>query len=167
MMGEIGAATYVKIATNLIMGAQIEILAEALELLKLGKVPLSLLGAALQHSAANSGVIAMKLPLMLQGNFEPHFSIKNMLKDLQFGLDIAASHQINLPTTAATATAFVKAIEHGLGDADTAALAAHYGYSGTEANFFSLMPPASSASTVNGSKKLSPYKKSFFSFFKK
>ena len=36
MLGEIGVATYVKIATNLIMGAQVEILAEALEFLRLG-----------------------------------------------------------------------------------------------------------------------------------
>jgi len=63
-MGDIGAATTVKIATNVIMAAQINALAEALTLLKLAKIPLQSLQPALTHNAAYSPVIAMKLPLM-------------------------------------------------------------------------------------------------------
>jgi 3-hydroxyisobutyrate dehydrogenase-like beta-hydroxyacid dehydrogenase len=102
-MGAIGTATYIKIATNLIAGVQIQVLAEALEFLNLGKIPLHYLHEALQYNAAFSTTIGMKLPLMLQGDFEPHFSTKNMLKDLQLALDLVENDGISLPATAATA----------------------------------------------------------------
>ncbi|MFZ4115324.1 MAG: NAD(P)-dependent oxidoreductase [Chthoniobacterales bacterium] len=127
-MGAIGTATYIKIATNLIAGVQIQVLAEALEFLNLGEIPFQYLHEALQHNAAFSNTIGMKLPLMLQGNFEPHFSTKNMLKDLQFALNLVEDHGIALPATAATAASLRDLVALGLGDKDYSALAARYDY---------------------------------------
>ena len=141
-VGPVGAATYVKIANNVLIAAQVASLAEALELLKLGKVPLDKLGETLQHSAANSSTLAMKLPQMLGADYEPRFSSKNMLKDLQFGLEIAHSYGTEFPTTAAVAGALNRAVERGLGDADLAAMAAEYSFPGTEQNLFSLISKA-------------------------
>lgn len=122
-MGPIGSATTVKIATNMIMAAQVKALAESLTLLKLTNVPLQHLQEALEHNAAYSPVIAMKLPLILQRNFEPHFSTKNMLKDLRFALALAKENHIELPTTGATAGALENLIFQGLGDKDYSVLA--------------------------------------------
>ena len=84
----------------------------------------------------------MKLPQMLGADYEPRFSTKNMLKDLQFGLEIAQTHGTEFPTTAAVAAALRRAVERGLGEADIAALAAEYSFPGTEQNLFALKPPA-------------------------
>jgi 3-hydroxyisobutyrate dehydrogenase-like beta-hydroxyacid dehydrogenase len=127
-MGSVGAATYVKLATNMISASQIEVLAEALALLDRGGVPLTRLQEALQQNVANSGAIAAKLPLMLNGEFDPRFSVKNMLKDLQLALRAVEGKGINLPATSATAGALIGAVHAGWGEDDFASLARHYTY---------------------------------------
>lgn len=163
-VGPVGVATVVKIANNMLIAAQVAALAEALELLKLGKVPLDKLGETLQHSAANSSTLAMKLPQMLGADYEPRFSTKNMLKDLQFGLEIAHAHRTEFPTTAVIAATLRRTEERGFGDADFAAVASHYTFPGTEQNLFALKPPAVLASNHSSSKQNS--KRGIFSFFK-
>ena len=130
-MGPVGAATYVKVATNMISAAQIEVLSEALALLYRGGVPLPRLMEALEYNAANSGVISAKLPMMLSGDFEARFSVKNMLKDLQIALRSVEGKGIEMPATAATAGALMAAVEAGWADDDFASMARHYAYPGT------------------------------------
>ena len=130
-MGPVGSATYVKLATNMISAAQIEALAEALALLYRGGVPLPRLREALDHNVANSGAISAKLPLMLAGEFDPRFSVKNMLKDLQIALRSVEGKGIDLPATSATAGALMGAVQSGWGEDDFSSLARHYAYPGT------------------------------------
>jgi len=130
-MGPVGAATYVKLATNMISAAQVEVLAEALALLDRGGVPLPRLGEALELNVAKSGVIDAKLPLMLSGEFETRFSVKNMLKDLQIVLRAVDGKGIDLPTTSATAGALMGAVQAGWSDDDFSSLARHYAYPGS------------------------------------
>jgi 3-hydroxyisobutyrate dehydrogenase-like beta-hydroxyacid dehydrogenase len=130
-MGPVGAATYVKVATNMISASQVEVLAEALALLHRGGVPLERLQEALDHNVANSGVIAAKLPLMLAGDFDTRFSVKNMLKDLQIALRSVEGKGIDLPATSATAGALLGAVQAGWAGDDFASLARHYAYPGS------------------------------------
>jgi len=148
-MGPVGAATYVKVATNMISAAQIEVLAEALSLLDRGGVPLQRLQEALEHNVANSGVITAKLPLMLSGEFDPRFSVKNMLKDLQIALRSVEGKGIDLPATAATAGALMGAVQAGWGEDDFASLARHYTYAGSVKDL--PVAPASSPTTTSAS----------------
>lgn len=127
-MGPVGAATYVKVATNMISAAQIEALAEALALLHRGGVPADRLQEALEHNVANSGVISAKLPLMISGDYEARFSVKNMLKDLQIALRATEGKGIPLPVTAATAGALMGAVQSGWADDDFSSLSRHYAY---------------------------------------
>jgi 3-hydroxyisobutyrate dehydrogenase-like beta-hydroxyacid dehydrogenase len=131
LMGPVGAATYVKIATNMISAAEIGVLSEALALLARGGIPLPRLLEALHHNVANSGVISAKLPLMLTGDFSPRFSVKNMLKDLQIALRSVEGKGIDMPVTAATAGALMGAMQAGWGEDDFASLARHYDYAGS------------------------------------
>jgi 3-hydroxyisobutyrate dehydrogenase-like beta-hydroxyacid dehydrogenase len=131
-MGPVGAATYIKLATNMISASQVEVLAEALALLHRGGVPLERLGEALEYNVANAGVITAKLPLMLAGDFAPRFSVKNMLKDLQIALRSVEGKGIDLPSTAATAGALLGAVQAGWAEDDFASLARHYAYPGTD-----------------------------------
>jgi 3-hydroxyisobutyrate dehydrogenase-like beta-hydroxyacid dehydrogenase len=165
-VGPVGAATYVKIANNILIAAQVASLAEALELLKLGMVPLDKLGKTLQYSVAHSPALAMKLPQMLGADYEPRFSSENMLKDLQFGLEIGDAYGTEFPTTAAIAGSLKRIVEKGLGKADFAALAAEYSFPGAEQHFFTLDPPVATNTKEDSSKKeRGPF--SFFKIFKK
>lgn len=121
-MGSIGAATMIKLATNIIMGVQIKGLTEALELLKVAGISADYLVRALEQSAANSPVIRMKLKKILDSDFEPHFSTKNMLKDLEHSLNVAADHDVNLAATVATASSLKNLVTMGLGDEDYSVL---------------------------------------------
>jgi 3-hydroxyisobutyrate dehydrogenase-like beta-hydroxyacid dehydrogenase len=131
LMGPVGAATYVKVATNMISAAEIGVLSEALALLARGGVPLPRLMEALEHNVANSGAISAKLPLMLSGDFAPRFSTKNMLKDLQIALRSVEGKGIDLPVTSATAGALMGAMQAGWGEEDFASIARHYAYAGS------------------------------------
>jgi 3-hydroxyisobutyrate dehydrogenase-like beta-hydroxyacid dehydrogenase len=130
-MGPVGAATYVKVATNMIIASQVAALAEALALLHGAEVPLERLGEALEFNVANSGVIAAKLPLMLSGDFEARFSVKNMLKDLQIALRTVGEKGIDLPSTSASAGALMGAVQAGWAEDDFASMSRHYAYPGS------------------------------------
>jgi len=131
LMGPVAAATYVKIATNMISAAEIGVLSEALALLARGGIPLPRLLEALQHNVASSGAITAKLPMMLTGDFVPRFSVKNMLKDLQIALRSVEGKGIDLPVTAATAGSLMGAVQAGWGEDDFASMARHYEYAGS------------------------------------
>lgn len=139
-MGPVGAATYVKVATNMINASQIEALAEALALLHRGGVPLERLREALEYNVANSGTITAKLPLMLAGDFSPRFSVKNMLKDLQIALRAVEGKGIDLPATSATAGALMGAVQAGWAGDDFASLARHYAYPGSVKEIIAAAP---------------------------
>ena len=174
-MGPVGAATYVKVATNMISAAQIEVLSEALALLYRGGVPLPRLMEALEYNAANSGVISAKLPMMLSGDFEARFSVKNMLKDLQIALRSVEGKGIEMPATAATAGALMAAVEAGWADDDFASMARHYAYPGTvkelsETTFTSSRPLVDSGASSKkepdaGHAESKSTGKSFFGIF--
>ena len=170
-MGPVGAATYVKLAANMITAAEIEVLAEALALLDRGGVPLIRLEEAMSHNLANSGTISLKLPLMLAGEFSARFSVKNMLKDLQIALRSVEGKGIELPATSATAGALMGAVQAGWGEDDFASLARHYSYAGslkdypgTSTDFLAEDHDSLKASLDPASQKSEPVKKGLFGF---
>ena len=170
-MGPVGSATYVKLATNMISAAEVEVLAEALALLDRGGVPLPRLKEALEHNVANSGAISAKMPLMLSGEFAPRFSVKNMLKDLQIALRSVEGKGIDLPATAATAGALMGAVQAGWAEDDFASLARHYAYAGSVQGLPAAdTSPSSSKAALPARKELpesaaDPVKKTFFGLF--
>ena len=177
-MGPVGAATYDKIATNMISAAEVGVLSEALALLARGGIPLTRLQEALQHNVANSGVISAKLPLMLTGDFAPRFSVKNMLKDLQISLRSVEGKGIDMPVTASIAGVLMGAVQAGWGDDDFASLARHYAYAGSVKD---LHEPVETVPVISpkhargeakpgGNEKENPvedFKKKFFGLFER
>ena len=83
MIGAIGDASVMKVATNLVTAAIAQIAAEALALVRKAGIPPELFARAMKSNASNSATLEMKLPLILAGDFEPHFSVKHMLKDVR------------------------------------------------------------------------------------
>lgn len=126
-IGEIGEASAVKIATNLLVGATVEALAEALAILqKAGVDPAKFAPAAEQH-ALYSPLIAMKLQPMLEGDFDPRFALKHLFKDIRLALDLAGGEAADLPMTSGLAGSLASALHKGWGDEDMAAVARHFG----------------------------------------
>lgn len=117
-VGGIGHATIVKIATNMVTSTTIQVLGEALALsLAHGVDPQTFL-TAVEHNACNSKVAGMKLPAMIAGDYETHFSLNNMFKDSQFALTLAKQAGIDIPALATTAGSMFQAIKAGHGNED-------------------------------------------------
>lgn len=126
LIGDIGQATAIKIATNMITAASVQAGAEALALVNTVGLPLEKLVEAVRGNASNSKTLSMKLPKMIETNFDPHFSIKHMLKDIQIASRMGLSYHLELAVTTATRDRLLEQMQHGYGDEDYSAIARKY-----------------------------------------
>lgn len=125
-IGQIGQATVIKIATNILTAALVQAAAEALALTKSSGVALEKFKSAMESNASNSGTLSMKLPKMIEGNFEPHFSVKHMLKDMQIASRVGLLNHLELSVTTATRDRLLEQSQRGFADEDYSALARKY-----------------------------------------
>src|SRR6267142_2545696 len=125
-IGEIGQASAIKIATNMVTAASVQAAAEALALIQALGVPLQKFVEAMQVNASHSTTLAMKIPKIIEANFEPHFSVKHMLKDMEIANQIGSSHHLELGVTSAARDRLVEQIRLGHGDDDYSAVARKY-----------------------------------------
>ncbi len=125
-MGTMGHATVVKLSTNLIAACQIQALSEAMALcLKHGISKESFSHAITQHGTA-SALTKMKLPGMLKGDFDTHFSLDNMRKDSVYALELAHSMRLELPAMHTVSRRMQELCDDGLAEQDYTALAKPY-----------------------------------------
>ncbi|WP_395717809.1 NAD(P)-dependent oxidoreductase [Prosthecobacter sp.] len=117
-LGGIGDAMVLKIVTNLVSSVIVEAVAEAASITKANGIPLERLHEALEGNANYSTLIGMKLPAIIKGDFEPHFSLRNMLKDADFARELAAAAKLETPALECTAAAMRKGVDAGKGDLD-------------------------------------------------
>ncbi len=125
-IGEIGQATAVKIATNMVTAASVQAAAEALALVRALGLPFDRFVEAMQDNASYSATLAMKVPKMVEHNFEPHFSVKHMLKDMKIANQLGVSHNLDLGVTAAARDQLFDQMQWGHGDDDYSAVARKY-----------------------------------------
>src|SRR6266446_4304011 len=125
-IGEIGQASAIKIATNMITAASVQAAAEAIALVQALGVPPEKFVEAMRANASYSGTLALKLPKILNRDFEPQFSVKHMLKDMQLASQIALSHYLDLGVTAAARDQLLEQMQWGHGDADYSSVARKY-----------------------------------------
>ena len=126
LLGDIGHATVLKIATNMISATTVAILSEALAVCEKGGVDPQKMEQALAVNGCASGLSGMKLPTMLTGDYLPHFSLKNMLKDANFGLALADQSGMKLPVLSSAATAMIEQMEAGRGEEDYSVVFENY-----------------------------------------
>src|SRR6266567_983918 len=125
-IGEIGQASAIKIATNMITAASVQAAAEALGIVRALGLPLEKFLEAMRGNASHSATLAMKMPKMIDSDFEPHFSIKHMLKDMQIANQLGLSHDLELGVTAAARDRLVEQVQQGHGEDDYSAVARKY-----------------------------------------
>ena len=100
-LGPNGAGQTVKLAMNAILALQVDAMAEALALVTRAGLDGAQLVEVMQASMARSGVLDVKSPLMLKGEYKPSFPLRLMHKDLGLALDLANQLGVALPATAA------------------------------------------------------------------
>jgi hypothetical protein len=93
-------------------------LAEALALVTKAGMSPAAFAAALEHNACRSGTTDIKLPKMVAADYEPHFSLKHMFKDVQLAIHMANALDIEVPATTVTAGVMYGALNHGWADLD-------------------------------------------------
>ena len=120
--GPLGAGTQVKLAGNLLIAAMLEALSEGMLLTsKAGVDPRKLL-EVVQASGFRSPYYDFKGKAMLARDFETHFEIDLMHKDLGLFLDSAARHQVPTPIAAAARETYNLARAMGKGKQDIGAV---------------------------------------------
>ena len=124
--GPVGAATVVKLATNLISACTVQAMAESLAITTRHGVPAACLIQAVAENVSASALAAMKFPTMVAGNFETHFSLSNMGKDSRYMLALAESAGVATPAIQAVSRRMAELCAAGLGDLDYSALAKPY-----------------------------------------
>jgi 3-hydroxyisobutyrate dehydrogenase-like beta-hydroxyacid dehydrogenase len=125
-IGEIGQATVVKLATNIVTGASVQALAEGLALINHVGIPAEKFVAALQNNASYSKTLAMKLPKMIKSDFEPHFALKHMLKDMKIASQLGLTHHLELAVTTAARDRLLEQEQRGYTEEDFSVVARKY-----------------------------------------
>ncbi len=125
-IGEIGQATVVKLATNIVTGASVQALAEGLALINHVGIPAEKFVAALQNNASYSKTLAMKLPKMIKNDFEPHFALKHMLKDMKIASQLGLSHHLELAVTTAARDRLLEQEQRGYTEEDFSVIVRKY-----------------------------------------
>jgi 3-hydroxyisobutyrate dehydrogenase len=123
-LGELGSGMRMKLLLNLLMGIEVQALAEAVELAAAAGLDRKLVLSTIAGSGFASPVMAFKSKRLAAGRFDkPDFRLRLMAKDLMLVADQAAAAGLRLPLAAAAAETHVRATEQGRGDEDCVAVA--------------------------------------------
>lgn len=118
--GASGMGLQAKLSQNLILGSLLQAFNEGFVLSTKGGVPPSLMLDIINNSAAKSGLVALKAPLVFARNFDPTFSVKWLAKDMGLMLESAEELNVPAPMTALAQQQYRAAIAKGYGDEDIA-----------------------------------------------
>jgi 3-hydroxyisobutyrate dehydrogenase-like beta-hydroxyacid dehydrogenase len=122
LLGPNGAGQTIKLAMNSILALQVDALAEALALVRGAGIAGEKLIEVMQSSMARSGVLDVKAPLMLKGDYPASFPLRLMHKDMRLALELAKQEGLQLPALAAAYETFSKVKDAAKDDPDFAAV---------------------------------------------
>jgi 3-hydroxyisobutyrate dehydrogenase-like beta-hydroxyacid dehydrogenase len=124
--GEVGAATVTKLATNLISACTVQAMSEAMAIAMRHGVSPEIFAESATRNGSGSALMAMKYPGMIQGDYEPHFTMANMWKDSRYALALAESAGVELPAMKTVSARMGAMCSEGFADLDFSALAKAY-----------------------------------------
>lgn len=119
--GEVGDATVIKLVTNQISACTVQALGEALATARSQGISAETLRNAVRNNACGSPLAEMKLGSLAAGDFTPHFSLKNMLKDSRYALELAGDAE--RPALRCVSERMTRLVEAGRGEDDFSVLA--------------------------------------------
>ena len=116
--GAAGMGLQAKLSQNMILGSLLQAFNESFVLSTKAGVPPQLMLEIVNNSAAKSGLVALKAPLIFERRFDPIFSVKWLEKDMALMLESAAEHDVPVPVTALSRQMLQAAMAEGYGDDD-------------------------------------------------
>jgi 3-hydroxyisobutyrate dehydrogenase-like beta-hydroxyacid dehydrogenase len=116
--GDSGQGLHAKLSQNMILGNLLQAFNESIVLSTKAGVPPELMLEIIDNSAAKSGLVSLKAPLVFKRDFDPRFSVKWLEKDMQLMLDSAAELNVPVPLTALSCQMYRAAIAKGYGEDD-------------------------------------------------
>jgi 2-hydroxy-3-oxopropionate reductase len=126
LVGKIGSGNVTKLANQIIVGANIAGMSEAMVLATKAGVNPEKVFNAIKGGLAGSTVLNAKMPLVLAGNFKPGFRIVLHIKDLQNALDTAEELNVPTPITREVIEIMEELRDHGHGGDDHGGLIQWY-----------------------------------------
>ena len=122
-IGDAGAGQVAKVCNQLVVGATIEAVAEALVLAAKAGVDPTKVREALMSGFAGSKILEVHGQRMLDGAFDPGFRIRLHRKDASIILDTAQTHDALIPAFEVVAERLERAVDEGKGELDHSGLA--------------------------------------------
>jgi 3-hydroxyisobutyrate dehydrogenase-like beta-hydroxyacid dehydrogenase len=123
LLGPNGAGQTVKLGMNLLLALQVDAFAESLALVTAAGVPAEKLMEVLQSSMARSGVLDVKAPMMVKGEFPASFPLRLMHKDVRLALELARERGVELPCGQAAYATYSAVMGSSSDDPDFSAVA--------------------------------------------
>jgi len=120
--GPQGSGLRVKLSMNLIQANVLQAFVEGIVLSTKAGVDPQLMLDVINNTAAKCGLISFKAPYVFRRDFDPHFSVKWMHKDMKLILEFAEEQKVPVPITGVTAQMYQAAMARGLEDEDFSSL---------------------------------------------
>lgn len=121
-VGPIGSGQLTKLANQMIVGATIGIVAEALLLCERGGAHMGKVKEAITGGFADSRILQVHGQRMVDRDFAPRARMTVQIKDLRNALATASEVGFDAPITTLFEKLYAEGIEHGLSDLDHAGL---------------------------------------------
>lgn len=122
LVGPNGAGQLAKLANQMIVGATIGIVAEALLLCERGGADMGKVKEAITGGFADSRILQVHGQRMVERDFAPRGSMSVQLKDMRNALTTAGEVKFDTPITGLLEQLYAQGIEHGLADLDQSGL---------------------------------------------
>lgn len=121
-LGPVGSGAFVKLVNNFLAGVQVASAAQAVALVEASGVDADRVLEVLLGNPPASPLIKRMIPRMQARDFDMHFAVELMAKDLGYARAEAAALGIDLTTAAAALEAFQKAVREGCARKDMSAV---------------------------------------------
>lgn len=120
--GEAGQGSMMKMMNNLLLGAMLEGLAEALNFGKHGGLSLDAMLEVVLNGPLSCPIFKMKADMLKTNEFPANFPLKHMTKDIKFVVDTAYANGAPVPAALALLQVFRLGVGQQWGDLDVAAV---------------------------------------------
>ena len=121
-LGPTGSGARLKLINNFVCGVQAASLAEALGLIERSGLNVGQALHVLTEGAPASPLFKTLSGRMMEREYEPHFAVKLMAKDLRYAVAEAKRHSQTLATGIAALSVFEKSIAAGNGERDMSSI---------------------------------------------
>jgi 3-hydroxyisobutyrate dehydrogenase len=121
-IGEVGKASTMKLACNLLVATMMQAYAEYFVLARKSGIPFETLMEVLKVGPLDSPLFRYMEQVVVNPGARPSFYLKHMVKDLNMATDLARNLEVPIPLTAEVRQMLVAAKNQGRGDDDFASL---------------------------------------------